>query len=119
MIEKLNISIENWCCYLKIVILIHSGPKYYKQCNMAIQIVHLSYHAWFLREPLNVCQAWHGNVIKQSGKCVTTAGLKTVEYRCSTCHKSCRTAHGLVLHDGLHRGGYPKLLGVASLATVI
>ena len=24
LIEKLNISIENWCCYLKIAILIHS-----------------------------------------------------------------------------------------------
>ena len=33
--------------------------------------------------------------------------LKTVEYPCSIYHKSCRTARGLVLREGLHRGVYP------------
>ena len=72
-----------------------------------VQIVHLSRHALFAMELLNVFKAWHENVTKQSGKSVMTSGLKTVEYRCSICHKSCRTARGLVLNEGLHRGVYP------------
>ena len=72
-----------------------------------IPVAHLHCHAWFLIVALNIFQAWHQNVAKQSGKPILTAGLETVHYRCSICHKSCRTARGLLLHEGLHQGIYP------------
>ena len=32
LIEKLNISIENWCFYLKLAILMHSGTTHDSNC---------------------------------------------------------------------------------------
>ena len=100
LIEKLNISIENWCCYLKIAILIHSGTTGDSNCPSFVPCL-VSYGAF------KCFPGMAQNVTQQSGKCVMTALLKTVEYRCSVCHKSCRTVCGLVLREGLHRGVYP------------
>ena len=81
--------------YLKIAILIHSGTDCPSFAPCLVSNGAFKYFPDMAR-----------NVTKQSGKSVMTSGLKTVEYRCSVCHKSCRTARGLVLHEGLHRGVY-------------
>lgn len=99
LIIQLNAYIENnWSCCLQIS---RSG-HYWVDSNCP------SYWcAQFLTVALNIFQTWHQNVTKQSGKAILTAGTESVHNRCSVCNKSCRTARGLLLHEGLHRGIYP------------